>query len=56
MVKHIYTDFENRAPRDLEPVAETQVEDTSENWTVKVKEFVFGNEGDLVGITRLNVG
>ncbi len=52
-VKHIYTDYENRAPRDLEPVAETQVEDTSENWTEKIKEFVLGNEGDLVGITRL---
>ncbi len=52
-VKHVYTDFENRAPRTLDPVAETRVEDSPANWTARVKEFVQGNEGDLVGITKL---
>lgn len=53
-VRHVYTDFENRAPNTLDPVAETTVEDTEANWTARVKEFVLENEGDLVGITKLN--
>jgi ferredoxin len=52
--RHVYTDFANRAPKVLDPVAERRVEDTPENWTAMVKDFVLRNEGDLVGVTRLD--
>ena len=53
-VKHVYTDFGNRAPKVLDPVAEVYADDTPANWTARVKEFVLENEGDLVGICKLN--
>jgi ferredoxin len=53
-ITHVYTDFENRAPKTLDPVADIPVEDTEANWTARVKEFVLENEGNLVGITKLN--
>lgn len=53
-VKHVYTDFENRAPKILAPLAETPVEDSPANWTARVKAYVLENEGELVGITKLN--
>ena len=54
-VKHVYTDFAHRAPKTLDAIAQTRVEDSPENWTQKVKGFVLEHEADLVGITRLNV-
>ncbi|MGH8248017.1 MAG: 4Fe-4S dicluster domain-containing protein [Gammaproteobacteria bacterium] len=53
-VMRVYTDFAHRAPKTLAPVTETRVQDTPENWTRRVKEFVLEHEGHLVGITRLN--
>ena len=52
-VYHVYTDFDNRAPKILDPVADTRVEASPEAWSGKVKDFVMDDEGDLVGITRL---
>lgn len=53
-VMAVLQDAENRGPEVLDPVAETRVEDTPENWTTRVKEFALGHEADLLGITRLN--
>ncbi|MBT7951689.1 MAG: 4Fe-4S dicluster domain-containing protein [Gammaproteobacteria bacterium] len=52
-IRKIYTDFENRAPKQLDDISSTVVDDTAENWTEKVKEFVLENEGNLVGVTAL---
>lgn len=52
-VRKVYTDFENRAPKQLDEVSPTVIDDTPENWTAKVKEFVLANEGELVGVTAL---
>ena len=52
-VRHVYTDFKNRAPHQLNNVDNTVIYDTAENWTAKIKEFVLADEGDLVGITAL---
>ena len=52
-VSKVYTDFANRAPRQLDDKNSNAVVDTAENWTAKVKKFVLENEGELVGITSL---
>jgi epoxyqueuosine reductase len=49
-----YTDFKKRAPRELDPVASVPIEDKAESWTARSKEFVLANDGELVGVTRLN--
>ena len=49
----IYTDVKNRAPLELDPVAANRVEDSADNWTARVKDFVLANEGELVGVTAL---
>jgi ferredoxin len=53
-VHHVYTDFENRAPKVLDPVAEDRASATPDRWTERVKNYVLQHEGELVGITRLN--
>lgn len=53
-VKHVYTDSENRAPKDLDSVAEVPVNHTLAGWTTRVKDFVLENEGELVGICKLD--
>ena len=52
-VRDAYMAFKNRAPKLLDEVGSTVVNDTAENWTAKVKEFVLADEGELVGITAL---
>ena len=52
-ISKVYTDFENRAPRELDEIAESSTTDKPENWTKKVKDFVLADEGELVGITEL---
>ena len=49
-----YTDFKNRAPPELDAIAAERVEDSAAGWTAKVKDFALPNEGELVGVTRLN--
>lgn len=53
-VAHVYTDFANRAPAVLDAVAEDRTQESPETWVRRVKDFVIDDEGDLVGITRLN--
>ncbi|HET6564405.1 MAG TPA: 4Fe-4S dicluster domain-containing protein [Xanthomonadales bacterium] len=47
--------FNPAADRGPKPVrrAEQKVEMSAEDWTARVKEFVLGNEGDLVGIVPM---
>ena len=52
-VAPVYTDFANRAPQQLDPIAEHRVEASPDAWSNQVKTFVTDDEGDLVGITRL---
>ena len=49
-----FTDWPNRAPRQLDDVAFERVDDTPENWTAQVKKFVLDDEADLVGVTGLD--
>ena len=49
-----FTDWPNRAPRKLDPVAADGAEDTAESWTNRVKSFALADEADLVGVTRLD--
>ncbi len=52
-IRKVFTDFENRAPSQLDDVNSEVVFDDAENWVTKVKKFVLANEGELVGITVL---
>ena len=53
-IARTYTDFENRAPEVYDPISAEQRQDTPNNWTAKVKDFVRNHEGDLVGVSRFN--
>ncbi len=44
----------DRGPRELDPVAEVQVQDSPANWSARAKAFASQHEADLVGITKLD--
>jgi ferredoxin len=51
--KRVYAEGD-RGPRELNPSAEEQKEDSAQNWTDKVKTFALQNDADLVGIAKMD--
>ncbi len=52
-LRDIYAGKDARGPRQPDPVAAEQAQDTPENWSRRLKEFALAHESDMVGITRL---
>jgi NAD-dependent dihydropyrimidine dehydrogenase PreA subunit len=44
----------DRGPRELNPVAQYQEQDSPQNWSARIKEFALQHEADLVGIAKLD--
>ena len=51
--KTVYAEGD-RGPQPLNPVAETRIKDSAENWAGKVTNFARQHEADLVGIAEMN--
>ena len=53
VIAEMNTTLGGRGSKERAPKAETQQQDTPENWAARVKAFARTNEADLVGITRV---